>query len=221
MPSNSYTNFHNLLMKDVIKLCKTHEQLNQTGKGKRGLGHITRSGVFMLCAAWEIYNEDVVRESFNIIINIIDNADSLTHGVRAEIVNNFLAAKDKSKIFNLTGERWKDLSKSLCNKHLDCFNTPNYKKLKKIYKQYLGIEDIADSWSLGGQYIDSFVKARGAIAHKGSSSNYIKIALLKKYIQNVSKTVEENDKYLLKHLKTEYLNGGSPWNNTYKKNIKL
>ena len=50
MSSNAYTNFEKKL-KDVERLYDSHSQLNHDGKGRRGLGHITRSGIFMLCAA--------------------------------------------------------------------------------------------------------------------------------------------------------------------------
>jgi len=66
MPSSAYRKFlHNTA--DVDRLIDAHKNLSPSTNGKRGLGHITRSGVVMLCAAWELYAEDVLIESVKYI----------------------------------------------------------------------------------------------------------------------------------------------------------
>jgi len=56
------------MLDDVDRLIESHGQLNHDGMGRRGLGHITRSGVLMLCAAWELYLEEMLVESVRILI---------------------------------------------------------------------------------------------------------------------------------------------------------
>ncbi len=58
MPSESFKEFQQNLT-DVKRLVSLHNNLsrpNGTGtRGKRGLGHLTRGGIVLLCAAWERY----------------------------------------------------------------------------------------------------------------------------------------------------------------------
>jgi len=50
MPSTSFLKFETNMLTDVDRIISSHTQLNHDGRGRRGLGHITRSGVLMLCA---------------------------------------------------------------------------------------------------------------------------------------------------------------------------
>ena len=50
------------MLTDVGRIISSHAQLNHDGHGKWGLGHISHSGVLMLCAAWELYIEEVMLE---------------------------------------------------------------------------------------------------------------------------------------------------------------
>jgi hypothetical protein len=52
------------MLTDVERIIVSHAQLNHKGLGRRGLGHITRSGILMLCAAWELYDVDNMLTEF-------------------------------------------------------------------------------------------------------------------------------------------------------------
>jgi RiboL-PSP-HEPN len=64
MPSRSLQIFYYNLLNDINQLIKIHDTLNK-GKGRKSLGHLTRSGVVLLCAAWEVYIEEVLVEAAN------------------------------------------------------------------------------------------------------------------------------------------------------------
>jgi len=68
MPSKAFTEFRKNIA-DVDNLISSHRILNNGGRGKKGLGHITRSGIVMLCATWELYIESLLCESLEIILN--------------------------------------------------------------------------------------------------------------------------------------------------------
>ncbi len=54
MPSVAYTEYTKNL-KDVHPLIVLHRNISGNDRGKRGLGHLTRGGLLLLCAAWERY----------------------------------------------------------------------------------------------------------------------------------------------------------------------
>lgn len=59
MASHAFGAFQYNLV-DVERLIESHGALSGTGQGRRGLGHLTRAGVVLLCAAWELYLEHVL-----------------------------------------------------------------------------------------------------------------------------------------------------------------
>jgi len=215
MPSNAYLNFKDHLMTDVIRLYESHCTLNSSKPGRRGLGHITRSGVFMLCAAWEMYHEDLIKECTKIIIDNTQHPSELNRSFRKEIIDNIGNRKDKTIILSMAGDGWKQVIINLCYLEVDTLNTPKTKNIRNLYRKYIGIENIDDNWSVSGEKIDKFVSDRGDIAHKGSSASYIKISHFKNYMNMISKAVIENDKLVLTFLKDKYPDNRVPWNNSY------
>jgi len=50
------------MMRDVDRIIQTHSSIQNGTPGNMGLGHLTRAGVLLLCAAWELYIEEVIIE---------------------------------------------------------------------------------------------------------------------------------------------------------------
>ena len=76
MPSIAYTEFKKNII-DVDNLIAAHTTLNTGSRGKKGLGHITRSGIVMLCATWELYIETLLCESLQILLHRKNNPREL------------------------------------------------------------------------------------------------------------------------------------------------
>ena len=70
----------------------------------RGLGHITRSGVLMLCAAWELYLEELLIESARVIVDRAASPDDLPEKVQKEIAKTVRDSKHELKPLQLAGE---------------------------------------------------------------------------------------------------------------------
>jgi len=194
MPSNAYSNFEKNL-KDVERLNNSHAQLNHDGRGKRGLGHLTRSGIFMLCAAWEVYHEELIKECVRIIVDNTALPKELPRPIRLTLINHFSNLKDKSKLLHIAGDGWKLTYINICDDEMRNLNSPKVDNLNKCYRNFLAVEQISNLWSMADQEIDEFVKIRGDIAHNGRGAQYIRINLLERYILSINKTVIENDKY--------------------------
>jgi hypothetical protein len=216
MPSNSLINFEKNLIQDVERLYSSHSVLNHVGRGRRGLGHITRSGIFMLCAAWEVYHEELIKESVRIIADKTPLPKDLPKPVRSKLILHYDSFQDRSKLLSIAGDGWKSTFINCCDNVVDKMNTPNVQNLNKLYKDFMGIEIISTFWSIEDEKIDKFISIRGDIAHNGSSAQYVTIKNLESYISTVKYTVIENDNAVLDYIKDNFNNGKSPW---YRKSI--
>ncbi len=129
MPSNAYNNFAKNLQ-DVERLYDSHSQLNHDGRGRRGLGHLTRSGIFMLCAAWEVYHEELIKECVNIIVNNIDLPKDLPRPIRIVLIDYYTNLKDKRKLLHIAGDGWKSTFLNICYGVMADLNSPKATKFE-------------------------------------------------------------------------------------------
>jgi hypothetical protein len=115
MPSSALIKFENNMLVDVDRIIQSHGQLNHDGMGRRGLGHITRSGVLMLCAAWELYLEELLIESARIFIRRAHSPGQLPQPVQKEIAKVVRESKHELKPLELAGDGWKIIYDNHCN----------------------------------------------------------------------------------------------------------
>lgn len=205
MPSSSFKKFEDNLLIDVDRIIESHGHLNHSGKGKRALGHITRSGVLMLCAAWELYIEELLMEGVNYFTEKLDSPKQLPKPVKKELSRSVKESKHDLKPLELAGDGWKDLYRNHCAEVLQGLNTPKSGNLDPLYTRFLGIDEMSSWWSLGKNTINNFVSSRGEIAHKGRDANYVTIVNLREYRQQVATTAIDVDNKL-----TEYLCQSTP-----------
>jgi hypothetical protein len=123
MPSNAYQLFKKNLI-DVDRLIESHEKLKSGNQGKQGLGHITRSGVLMLCAAWEVYVEELVKEAAVKFAEKVDSPDNLPKQAQKQLSNFVKNSKDELKPLSLAGDGWKEVYLENTTELTDKFNTP-------------------------------------------------------------------------------------------------
>jgi hypothetical protein len=211
MPSDAFQNFRTNL-EDVTALIESHEELNYEGQGRRGLGHITRSGVVMLCAAWEVYNEEVVVECVNFVQEYADEPSDLPLTVQKNLSRKVKNADHELKPLHLAGNGWKEVYIKYTEHDVGRLNTPKHGRINERYERYLGIEDISDAWSIDADEIDDFVTVRGEIAHNGRRANYVQINSLRQYLDEVKMTASETDNFLAEYVKEQYPSYRQPWN---------
>ena len=211
MPSKSFKNFESNLIKDVVRLIGSHSTLNHDGQGKRGLGHITRSGIVMLCAAWERYIEGVLVDSVQYLIRDIDLPTSLPLDIQKTIAKAIKKDSHDLRCLDLAGEGWKKYYLEQIEKEAERLNTPKSHTINDLFIRYTGLDSVSDSWTSGATEIDKFVKNRCAIAHTGCEASYIKIGDLKDSKILIEKTIIEMDNYLADHLQALSQSGKTPW----------
>ncbi|MDA5093274.1 HEPN domain-containing protein [Aliiroseovarius sp. KMU-50] len=209
MPSQALQKFENRLLTDVHRLVESHNQLNHNGRGRRGLGHITRSGVFLLCAAWERYIEDLAIECTNKLADWAASPEDLPLSVQKEISKYVKSHKHDLKPLELAGNGWEHIytthAEALCNS----LNTPKLAPVRDLLKRTAGWETDFDELEVDTEFVDPFVSARGDIAHNGSDADYVTLANLENYLRQISALVLIIDNAACDFLNTH--TGTRPW----------
>jgi RiboL-PSP-HEPN len=136
-----------------------------------------RAGITLLCSAWEAYVEDL---ACNGIIFLIENCkcpDELPLEIRKNIAKEIKLDKNELAPWALAGDDWRNVVKkrfeSAVAKEANALNAPKSHKIRAIFADMLGIEDITKCWHWeiyddaehNCQIIDSLVEVRGNIAH--------------------------------------------------------
>lgn len=211
MPSKALRKFESRLVSDVKSLVDTHKELNGPDPGKRGFGHLTRAGVVMLCAAWEIYLEELVRECVSFYCDRVISPRKLPKTPAKEISNYVKNHKHELKPLELAGDGWKNVFQSLCEATIASFNTPKSTVADQLFRKLAGIEKVSESWTVTAAEVDNFVTRRGEIAHKGSEAPYVRIDVLQTDLSHIEKSVRDTDNELAEHIKETTPQGKSPW----------
>jgi len=136
MPSGSLLRFESNMLTDVERIIASHGQLNYRGKGRSGLGHITRSEVLMLCAAWELYIEEVMREGLGYFLSKPDSPKELLKIIQKELSSNVKNPKHELKPLELAGEGWKSSHINHAEEVLRGVSTPQSGNLNPLLKRF-------------------------------------------------------------------------------------
>jgi len=213
MPSVALTKFEKTMMKDVTRIIESHETLSQGTPGKKGLGHLTRGGVLLLCAAWELYLEEVLGEAVKFACQKAAAPDDLPKEVQKAIAGFVRESKHELKALAMAGDGWKTIYQEAAQIKIDAVNTPKPGVINPIFKEFLGVGQISSCWNHGEQSVKDFVTARGDIAHRGSDAGYVTIGKLRdEYTPRITRTVLDTDNYLWQHLRDMFPAKERPWN---------
>lgn len=211
MPSNAFQNFKNNL-EDIERIKEAYNFLKGDGPGKRSLDHFTRSGILLLAAYWELYIEEVLTESVEILLDRVTTIDELPKSIQYMLFNYIKENSTEKNLLplRLAGDGWKKMYKEILSNKLESFHTPKSENINALYKNFLGCKDISKQWT-DEHLINSFITHRGEIAHRGRTEDYQRIEILNSYITRVTDIAIQTDNYL-----TTYLQGVTrkrqPWN---------
>lgn len=219
VPSNAYISFLHIRI-DVIKLIETHTSFSQNKRGRKNLGHLTRSAIVMLCAAWERYNEDLLLESIQYICTNLHDVHLLNKEIKKTISAKVKEDKNEIKPIELAGHGWKTLWHNYARAETELLNTPKSENLNKLFKKYLGIVDYSMIWKNNcASEINDFVKERGDIAHNGNRASYIRMNSLKKYQDLVVENVMEIDSVMSGRVQGFTSTPNLAWTRDYSKDL--
>ncbi|AET61221.1 hypothetical protein HPL003_22485 [Paenibacillus terrae HPL-003] len=214
MPSYSFGDYRRRTL-DVQKLSDDYKTLKDIfySRGRVALDHLTRSGILMLCGAWETYIEDVLREVATHLATL-EKIDELPREVKSTIAQYVRNHKNVNKALELAESNWKTLYlNEIVEETISRFNTPKVKNIKDISKKLIGYEGILDCLiSEEIDLINDFVKFRGHIAHnvRDRSEQYLNVETLDKYMDEFQMVVSRIDNQLLTYIR-QYKTS-RPWN---------
>jgi hypothetical protein len=214
MPSQALRKLRKNII-DARRLEQSHGILSGGDPGKKGLSHITRSGILILCACWEEYAESALIESARYMAAKTTDPNHLPLPVRKKISLEVKEALHELKPLELAGDGWRSVYDAFCCNAAGKLNTPKSENLKTLYKNFLGVEDITVMWSCSENDIDNFVTLRGSIAHKGRYE-YVKIGVLSDNITMIYKNCLKMDRELCDYLHSFIGGTVQPWRKAYK-----
>jgi len=193
MPSPAKLTFDQHL-KDVEQLRTLHQVKAGPGPGrKHGVEVLNRAVIVFICACWEAYVEDVLRDSMRVL---------LTHAG---------AAHTEHARLNQPLEH-----------ALDAFHAPNTRAVNNLIEGLLGLPNISKAWKwpgarrkVGGapisrsQELDALVKMRGRIAHRVTGKGPIGKAQGTQAIKLAKNLVRTTDNAVAGHVAA--IVGTAPW----------
>jgi hypothetical protein len=206
MPSQARLTFERNLLKDVHRLIAAHKA-HHKGKGKP-LSVFTRSGVFLLSAAWELYIEEAAKELVECLVGWAGNPKDLSVAVQENLAA-VIRKKTAVEALDLAGTGWKKALRDVVQERTDALNTPSVNKIVPLYRECVGLELVP---LLGPEAvsIDAFAKKRGEIAHKGAKAGFISIKDLDADHTYICGLVVKIDNFVIAPMKQ--LMGYQPWN---------
>jgi len=135
-----------------------------------------RAGITLLCSAWEAYVEDLARNGIAFLIQNCKEPKDLPEGVRKNITKEIKQDKNELAPWMLAGDEWRNVVmkrfESAIAREANALNSPKAHKVKSVFADMLGIDDITSCWhwemfdvSSVCDLIDHLVEIRGSIAH--------------------------------------------------------
>lgn len=212
MPSKALGKLEGAMMKDVDRIIETHDSIQNGSPGNMGLGHLPRAGVLLLCAAWELYIEELLLEVVEKNIDRCMNPTELPDIVQKTIAKYVKDSKHQLKPLYLAGDGWKNIYIEIANEYVSSLNTPKQNNIDVMFHEIVGIKDLSTNWSDGSSAINDFVKARGDVAHRGSDAGNIRINTLRNtYKPQICKAAVETDNAISTYIRSVYPSQGYPW----------
>ena len=213
MPSLALRKFEGPMILDVNRMIQTHADITNGQQGNRGLGHLTRSGVLLLCAAWELYIEEVLVEAVEKIIERVASPSELPSPVKLRISEYIRASKHNLKPLEMAGDGWKLIYLEIAREWVIGLNTPNRHNVNIGFNRFIGYNDISGSWILGEDVVNDFVSLRGGVAHRGADIQNIRFHALKdNHKPNICQCASEMDNAISNFIRVEYPDDRFPWN---------
>jgi hypothetical protein len=205
VPSQSRLTFERHLLKDVKLLIAAHRALPP--KKGRPPSVYTRSGVFLLSAAFELYVEEMACESVDHLLTWANAPSKLPQPVQATLA---AAIRKRDELFalGLAGTGWKKILADLVRADADSLNTPSTSRISDLFVRYLGV-DLMPLLGPNSQRIGDFTKRRGEIAHKGNKAGHVSIKNLDSDFAFICTLVTEMDNFVIAPLKG--IMGYQPW----------
>lgn len=170
---------------------------------------LTRSGIFLLCAAWELYCEEVIAESVRHLLDWCRDPLLLPEQARRTMVQAVKNDRHDLAALRLAGEGWKQYYLERATDNLAALNTPSAVKVAELFSRLVGV-DVNPVLQPISDRLSAFISKRGDIAHRGAQAGHISIHDLDTDYQLICEAVRDLDNFLVDPIRA--IIGYRPWN---------
>ena len=167
----------------------------------------------MLCAAWELFAEELVVETAEWLVHRATNPFDLPLQCQQAFSNRLRAHQHDLHILNIAGDGWKEEYVEEVKRQVARLNSPTSQNISDLFSRWTGKENIIDCWTTGAADLDAFVSVRGEIAHRGGDAIYPTLNDINMYRNQICLTVEETDREMATHI-ADVMGGRVPWRRT-------
>lgn len=204
--SNAKDSFENRT-KLVNYLLRIHEDRGGGDRGRRDESFLplNMSAMVLITACWESYLETLLSETFEFLLDSSDSHEKISSTLKRKISDETNRNSDHRRVCNLTGNSWKDISRENFREKLGRFGSPSGKKVDKLFKQILDLENLSKSWfwkkmSYGNavEKLDKFLLVRNKIAH--GETVKVKKNNFESYLKHVKKLIDKTEKKVKSHI---------------------
>lgn len=214
MPSKAYSVFHKNILQ-VDKLLAAYTVVRTPTRGRKHLDHLTRSAIIFLCSSWEVYLEQISRETCAKILARTSYPNTLPRESKKALAKLVADSKNEIEAIEFASD-WKSYFSRLIDGYVSRLNTPKSEQVKSILHNYFG----ADNAEIVSKMptllsIDSIVKMRGEIAHNIYVEEYVAPDVVQSHKETVIRLVKEIELFLWEYIPS-ITNGKRPWQNTYR-----
>lgn len=205
---------------DARRLLEIHKQMTGDKAGRRrNVDILNRSSMLLTVAAWEEFAEDTALVHATKLSRNMKDPSALPPSVISSFMfwyfddNQMSKPSNTTKIamWDLAGDGWRAAYRRYVTQKVDDLNTPNYFRIKKLFSQTVGIEDIGSNWKHGrhgkAHYVAKLSEAlniRHEIAHGrrgdvtvGKGTAQSAIALIERLAVWITASISMNEHALL------------------------
>ena len=217
MPSDSRKKFRHVQMLDVQRLLELHDRDFAGTRGRKAGGHLTRSALVVLCAAFQSYMQEVVLESVAFLARNCSGPKELPTAARKAVVRGAKDLEKKSKndlsLLELAGDGWRQMYEKRAEWCVERFSTPSSGNVNALFSEILGVSKISSLWPDNIPVrVDDMLETRHAIVHEGPASGYPRRKGTDQYVSDVANAVLATDNGLSDCIKKVTPNSLRPWN---------
>lgn len=203
-------------LSDARRLLEIHEEATGAAAGRRrNVDVLNRSAMILAMAAWEGFCEEIVSVHATRISRKLKNKEDLPQSIRTPFMYWFhdkydldkLTNETKLRMWEIAGSGWRKEFRSYIERKVDDLNTPNFKNIKQLMFQVLGIRDFGSNWIQGRHSPDHYrsrlnetLDVRHRIAHGAHNNATVgkktakdAIALVERLARWTTAQVESNE----------------------------
>jgi len=210
-------------MTEVDRLLAIHGQITGTSRGRRHRVEVlNKSGIVLITACWESCVEDLAIQAFDFLLKQATSPDNFPRKIRVLASRQLKEASDPTRVWELAGDGWRkvlaEYRKSILDKFVGSLNTPRSDNIDKLFADLLDIRQISSSWTWGKRSatrnkktLDGFIKLRGDIAHRVSTSKSVTKAKVRDYRDFAFCIAVKTSNLVKEEMKKK--TGNVPWKN--------